>query len=213
MQNRRTILASASMLLMVGVATSACSSSGSTLQVTSSANSTVGASPGATDSGATGSQVTLPAGGGGSTGGSGSGSGSGSGGSSQTTAPSSKHTTSAPKSGSTPTPQSTALPEIVSVSFGTPGCTTQSGMSTVTLTWKTKYVTSLYLGESELAFYADPKDNGGFGPLSANGSKTMPFNCTYQYEYYMFSVYNSTGAAGKQGETQQVPNPVYKSSN
>lgn len=98
------------------------------------------------------------------------------------------------------------LPSVVSISYTTPGCTSQSGTSTVVITWKTQNATEVYLGESDVAFYSDPKSSGGTGPLAPNGSKKMSFNCANQYDYYMLGVYN---AVGKGGETQQVPNPAF----
>lgn len=74
------------------------------------------------------------------------------------------------------------------------------------ITWTTQYATEVYLGESEVAFYSDPRTSGGTGPLPPNGSKKMPYNCANQYDYYMLGVYNSVG---KGGESEQVPNPAF----
>ncbi|WP_034260630.1 hypothetical protein [Actinospica robiniae] len=98
------------------------------------------------------------------------------------------------------------LPAVLSITYTTPGCTSQSGTSTVVITWSTQNATEVYLGESTVAFYSDPRTSGGTGPLPPDGSKTMPFNCANQYDYYMLGVYNSVG---KGGETQQVPNPAF----
>ena len=136
-------------------------------------------------------------------GGSGSGGGSGN---SHTTAPATTHTSTKSSASHTPSPAPTVLPALVSITYSTPGCTSNSGTSTVVITWKSKYATEVYLGESDVAFYSDPRSSGGTGPLPPNGSQKMPFNCANQYDYFMLGVYNSVG---KTGETQQVPNPAY----
>lgn len=195
MKNRRTLLIGVSICL--AAATSACSSASSGPQSTSTADSSIGAS-GSAD--ASGTDVTLPPGsGGGADSGGGSGDGS-------STAPSTKHTTSSPKHTTTPTPAPTVQPQFVSVNYSTPGCKTTSGTSTVVLSWSTKDGTSVYLAESEVAFPFDPKTSGGaIGPLPPNGSKTVPYNCANDDDYYMVGVYNSVG---QQYESDQIPNPA-----
>jgi hypothetical protein len=124
--------------------------------------------------------------------------------------------TSAPKKTSNPAPTDTwspasatppPLPSLDSVSTSTPGCTSNSGMSTVTVTWTSTAATSAWLAESPIASPFDPKTvSGGVGPLPGHGSHQMPFNCANQYDYYMIGVYNSTGHTS---ESDQVVNPAY----
>ena len=199
MISRRILISTASIGLVLTAGACSTTSANTGSQSVATANSSIGASPGASGSATAGSVVTLPDGG--STGGSNGGNGGGGGGGSSTTAPSTKHTTAK----ATPTPVPTIMPELLSVNYATPGCKSNSGTSTVVLTWTSKAATSAYIEESPVAFPSDPKPSG-VGPLSANGSKSMPFNCAYQYEYYMVGVYSSIG---KQYESEQVPNPEY----
>jgi hypothetical protein len=79
----------------------------------------------------------------------------------------------------------------------------------VTLTWTSATATSAWLADSPIAEAIDPQtvtDADNKGPLAPNGTTTMPFNCTYQYEYYDLGVYNSLG---KQIESTQVANPKF----
>jgi hypothetical protein len=199
-KSRRILTLGTTISLAIAASASACSSSNSGTQTTSTADSSIGASAGAsasaTDTG--GSTVILPPGSGGT---------AGSGNGSSTTSPSTKHTSS-PKSGTgtTPSPTPTVQPQLLSVNYQTPGCTTTSGTSTVVLSWTTKDGTSVYLSESSVAFPFDPKSSGGaIGPLPPNGSKTVPYDCANDYDYYMVGVYNSIG---KQYESEQIPNPA-----
>jgi hypothetical protein len=77
------------------------------------------------------------------------------------------------------------------------------------VTWTSTAATSAWLADSPTASAIDPQSVTGAdnqGPLAPNGSISMPYNCTYQYEYYDLGVYNSLG---KQLESTQVANPKY----
>lgn len=202
MNARRMILIGASASLTLAATACAASSTNSTTSANSTANSSTTVTP---TGGSSGSAITLPSGGAGSGGGSGSTGNSGS--STKTTKPASKSSTSWSGSSPTPTPAQTVQPGIVSFTYGSPGCTGDTGTSTVKVTWKSTDATSVWLAESEVSFPFDPKGaSGAIGPLGANGSKTVPFDCANQYDYYMYGVYNSFG---QQYESVQIPNTAW----
>jgi len=191
----RRIGASMAPALALASAAAGCSSPASSASSQDTTTVTTSVSPAASSSG--GSQVVVTA--------ISAASGSGAGGGSRTTA-ATTHSSHKASASPTPSPDPTVLPYVVSITYSDPGCTSRSGTSTVVISWKTKYAAEVYLSESVVAFYADPRTSGGVGPLPGDGSETMPFNCANQYDYYMLGVYNSVG---KSGETQQVPNPAF----
>jgi hypothetical protein len=86
-----------------------------------------------------------------------------------------------------------------------PNCTGTSGSSTVTMTWQTTGADEVWIQVTPVAVAAsDPRTTpGSVGPLPANGSRTLPFDCRGQYDYYNIGVYNR-GNGTHTGQIRQV---------
>ena len=73
-------------------------------------------------------------------------------------------------------------------------------------TWQTRAGDEVWIQITPVAVAAgDPKTTpGSAGPLPPNGSRTLPFDCAGQYDYYNIGVYNR-GNGTHAGEVLQVP--------
>lgn len=101
----------------------------------------------------------------------------------------------------------TGLPQLNTFTVSTPTCASKSGTVNVTVSWTSKNATEAWINQPPTATTAgDPRtETPNFGPLAPNGTKTLTFDCTQQYNYYNIGVYNpSTTQRG--GEDQQVVN-------
>jgi hypothetical protein len=98
------------------------------------------------------------------------------------------------------------LPEVLSFA-GTPNCAGTTGKVSMRLTWTSKNATEAWISTPIIASAAgDPKTTqGASGPLPANGSLTLPFDCANQYNYYDLGVY---GGGHSHGEILQVARNV-----
>jgi len=76
----------------------------------------------------------------------------------------------------------------------------------VRLSWQTRAGDEVWIQITPVAVAAgDPKTTpGSAGPLPSNGSRTLPFDCAGQYDYYNIGVYNR-GNGTHAGEVLQVP--------
>jgi hypothetical protein len=78
-------------------------------------------------------------------------------------------------------------------------------MVKATIAWTSKNATETWILGSTIANPgADPKTDGGLGPLPPNGSKTVDFDCANDAYYYNVTVYN-TGNNTHSGQVSQVP--------
>ncbi|HSV67248.1 MAG TPA: hypothetical protein VLJ59_15225 [Mycobacteriales bacterium] len=94
----------------------------------------------------------------------------------------------------TPAPKPTGTAQILSYrATAGPSCTTNTGTSKVTLTWRSKNATVAWIQPTPVAVGAgDPKTiPGASGPLPPNGSATLSFDCAAQSYYYVLGVYNT----------------------
>jgi len=107
----------------------------------------------------------------------------------------------------TPTTDANQRAEVLSyqVTAG-PTCAGSGGSSTVRLTWRTKGADEAWIQTVPVAVAAgDPKTSpGSAGPLAANGSVTLQFDCAGENDYYNLGVYNR-GNGTHAGVVLQVP--------
>ncbi|MEY2569836.1 MAG: hypothetical protein QOE63_186 [Acidimicrobiaceae bacterium] len=99
--------------------------------------------------------------------------------------------------------------QLLTYTNATPSCASRADTNgTVTLTWTTKGATEVWIQETPVAVGAsDPKSTpGSKGPLTPNGTTSMPFDCSSDYDYYNLAAYGPVGTPA--GEVKQVANPV-----
>ncbi len=119
------------------------------------------------------------------------------------------HTTSHPTTSSASHATSSSAPPLPYIlnAEGAPDCTNRTNQNGhVKITYTSKYGTEVWIVATGIVEPGvDPKTSGGVGPLPANGSKTLPYDCRNGDNAYNVYTYNSTG---KGGEAINVDNPA-----